>query len=64
MPFNISPSLSDLLHSVWQFLGTSCCCKWHYFILFDDWILHWIYAPQRDKAVMIPRRWVYGNTNV
>ena len=25
----------------------SCCCSWHYFILFNDWVLfHCIYVPQ------------------
>ena len=37
MSYNISPSLSDLFHSVWPSLGPSICCKWHYFILFNGW---------------------------
>ena len=36
---NISPSLSDLLYSVWQSLGPSICWKWYYSILFNGWIL-------------------------
>ena len=28
MSYDISPSLADSLHSVWQCLSPSCCCKW------------------------------------
>ena len=37
MSYSISPSLSDLFHSVWPSLGPSICCKWRYFILFNGW---------------------------
>ena len=36
--WNICLSLSDLLHSIWQSLGHTCCCKWHYFIPFCGWV--------------------------
>ena len=39
MSYDISPSLSDLLHSVWLSVGPSMSCKWHYFILFNDWVV-------------------------
>ena len=28
MSYDISPSLADSLHSLWQCLSPSCCCKW------------------------------------
>ena len=39
MSYSISPSLSGLLHPVWQSPGPHCCCKWHYFILFNGWVI-------------------------
>ena len=49
MSYDISPSPSDLFHSVWQSLDQSMLLekkkKKHYFILFNDWlILHCIYV--------------------
>ena len=39
-------SVSDLLHSVWWSLGPSMLCTWHYFTLFNGWILfHCLYLP-------------------
>ena len=35
MSYDISPPLSDLLHSVVH----PCCCKWSYFILFNGWVI-------------------------
>ena len=46
MSYNVSPSLSDLLHSVWHSLSLPCYCKWHYFILFNGWVIfHCMYVP-------------------
>ena len=38
--------LSDSLHLVWYYLQIHlCCCKWHYFILFNSWVIfHCIYV--------------------
>ena len=39
-------SFSHPLHLSWQSLGHSCCCKWHYFILFDGCVIsQCIYGP-------------------
>ena len=32
--YGLCLSLSDLLHSVWEFLVAPMCCKWHYLFLF------------------------------
>ena len=45
MSYDISP-LSDLLYSVWHSLGP-CCCKRHYFTLFNGWVIfHCVYIPR------------------
>ena len=39
-------SFSDLLHWVWQSLGSSVLLQTHYFILFNGWVIfHCIYVP-------------------
>ena len=46
MSYNISPSLSDLLHLVWQSIGPFMLLQMHYFILFNGWVIfHCIYVP-------------------
>ena len=41
----ISLSLSDLRYSVWHSLGPSMLLQWHYFILFNGWVVfHCIYV--------------------
>ena len=35
-----------LLHWIWYSLGHSCCCEWHYFVLFYGWVIfRCIYVP-------------------
>ena len=45
--YDICLSLSDLLHLTHDNLQVHPpCCKWHYFILFNGWVmLHCIYVP-------------------
>ena len=31
-------------HSVWLSLGPSTCCRWHHFILFNGWAVHYMYV--------------------
>ena len=46
MSSSIFPYLSDLVHAVWHSLVQLCCCKWHYFILFNGRvILYCVYVP-------------------
>ena len=59
MSYNISPSLSHSLHLAWQSLDHSCCCKWHYFILFDGWVIsHCICVPHFIYSFLC--QWVFG----
>ena len=44
--YTISPSFSELLHSLWESLGISMLLKMAYFIIFNGWaILHCVYVP-------------------
>ena len=41
LSYNICPSLSDLVHSVWHSL--SMCCRWHDFIPSYGWVIPVVY---------------------
>ena len=57
MSYDSSPSLSDLLHPVWPWVHP-WCCKWHYFILYNGWIiLHWAYVLHLLSPFLC--RWTY-----
>ena len=44
--YGMSLPLYDLLHLVWESLGSSCCFKWHYFILIYGLVVFLcIYVP-------------------
>ena len=55
MSHNISPCLSDLLHSVWHSLGPSVLLHWPYFILSNGWVI--LYVPHLLHPVLCP--WIF-----
>ena len=55
MSYNISPSLSDFIDSVLPFRVHPRCCKWHYCILFNDWVIFYcMYGPHHLYTFLCP----------
>ena len=58
MSYDISPSLSDLVHLMWQCLCPSMLLQWHYVILLNGWVIfHCIYVPH--LLYPFPYQWIF-----